>query len=245
MQIKKITIGLLLFGNPLFFSYLAYVKKNNINNIIFPIGKKIQYTIKSNSNIVYHLLPTIIYDKNHNIRTLNDPLIKDLFRFFSEQIKLFCIDPNYNNGVKIEYINQTDIINKDDRVVSLINGKPPKQDQLRVLIDIFDQLYDHNPRTDIVITFYIKSMNKAFYIEQVTTFMQYKYDNNYIYFFNNHVGHFKYNILTGEIAFNLMKSFQNRLLNQFNLNYPHIDSNINIYVLVLQPNLNFNSIIGN
>jgi hypothetical protein len=144
-------------------------------------------------------------------------------------------------GVQIQYVDAEPLMNPDRRVATLVNGVGPRQDQIRPLIDIVDQLFDHSPQADVTLTFYIKS-GLMFYIEQFITRMIYDYDGKYLYFWNDTVGKIKYRILYGNIEFKLDPNFRKKIVEQFLLNYPNSNS-VEIYILAIQPNVNFASIL--
>lgn len=253
MQIRKITIGIKLFGNDIYFKYLAYVRYGQDTNTFIPIGREIQYTIDGKEYNAFLPLPIIIYHTDHNAEIMEDKKFDELLRHFSREMERLDMNQYKDEGIKMEYINQEKIIDKDPRVVTLIRGRPPQQDQIRVLIDISDQLGEQNPNADVKITFYITGQyqdyvtidKKPFYIKQITTQMQYKYYDHYVLFFNKTIGFFRYDIITGQFDVHIYDDFQQQLLNEFVLNYPNAINQIEIYTMVLEPQLNFRSLLYN
>jgi len=270
MHIKRITVGINLFGNPIHFKYLAYVRQGLMTNTFYPIGREIRYYIHTDHFTTYHELPIIIYHRDHNLEIFEETKFKQLLEHFSRQLIALGMKEYMDQGTQINYIDQEPIVNWDPRTTALVRGKTPKQDVIRALIDISDQLFDHNPRSDVKLIFYLKGKYKnyilkdtptgqkprgiapagveltgPFYIEQTVTFMQYKYDEKDLIFFNNTVGYFKYNITTGKITTVLIDSFKDALIEKFMLNYPDAKPEVEIYTMVIEPNLNYRSIIFN
>uniref|UniRef100_A0A6C0LTI9 Uncharacterized protein n=1 Tax=viral metagenome TaxID=1070528 RepID=A0A6C0LTI9_9ZZZZ len=252
-KIQKITIGIVLFGKSIRFTYLSYVRTTELVNTFIPIGQEIKYIIDSVFYQTYQPLPMIVYHKNHRIEIMEEEKFDIILRFFYRKMKDLDMKLYLSNGVIIEYINQDDIINWDSRITTLVRGKVPKQNHIRALIDISDQLFDHNPRINIKITFYTKGRydpnylikENPFYIEQINTFMEYKYDESDLIFFNNVVGFFGYNIITGEVKSKLTDELEDYLIKSFRKNFPHSVGLIEIFVMVLQIDANYRSIIYN
>jgi len=249
LTIKKINMGIVLFGNRFYFKYLAQVKEDSLTNTFIPIGREIKYVINSMQYVTYQNIPIIIYHKYHKIEIMEEKKMTDLMIFFYRKMEQLQIKQYKEDGIKIEYIEENAVINWDPRIITLVRGKTPKQDHVRALIDISDQLFDHNPRADVQIIFYIKGHDiinaNLFYIQQIDTFMEFKYDEKDLYFFNNVVGYFKYNMITGNIRFVLVDTFTQDLFKKFMLNYPNAKPMIEIYVMAIQPDVNYRSIIYN
>src|ERR1700733_4492261 len=221
-KIQKITIGIVLFGKSIRFTYLSYVRTTELVNTFIPIGQEIKYIIDSVFYQPYQPLPMIVYHKNHRIEIMEEEKFDIILRFFYRKMKDLDMKLYLSNGVIIEYINQDDIINWD-------------------------------PRINIKITFYTKGRydpnylikENPFYIEQINTFMEYKYDESDLIFFNNVVGFFGYNIITGEVKSKLTDELEDYLIKSFRKNFPHSVGLIEIFVMVLQIDANYRSIIYN
>jgi hypothetical protein len=279
MQIQKITIGITLYGVTIYFKYLAYVRKGYAyvkytvygealgTNTFLPIGKQVKYIINSTPYITYQEIPMIVYHQYHNVEILEEKKMAVLLRVFERKMDDLGIKMYKEDGVTINYVKQEPIIDWDPKTTILVRDKTPKQDHVRALIDVSDQLKDHNPRSDVTITFYLRGKyqdgvslginptgfrgdyqthENPFYIEQINTFMEYKYDENSLIFFNDTVGYFEYDIITGGIKSVLHQGFVNELDRQFMLNYPNAKpGELDIYVMVLEPDINYRSIIYN
>src|ERR1700733_11830454 len=187
-KIQKITIGIVLFGKSIRFTYLSYVRTTELVNTFIPIGQEIKYIIDSVFYQTYQPLPMIVYHKNHRIEIMEEEKFDIILRFFNIKITFYTkgrYDPNY--------------------------------------------LIKENP----------------FYIEQINTFMEYKYDESDLIFFNNVVGFFGYNIITGEVKSKLTDELEDYLIKSFRKNFPHSVGLIEIFVMVLQIDANYRSIIYN
>ena len=179
MHIRQITISLILYGQPMTISFLARVRKNQLVNVFYPIGREIKYTIgdetyethlKSNyisndatSNVIkrersifYTPLSIIIWHTNHNIEIFEEQKFVVLLKYLLDRCYELGIKTYQSKGIQILQIDQKPLINTDPRITTLENGIPPKQSRLRALIDITDQISDSNPRADINIVFYTK-----------------------------------------------------------------------------------------
>lgn len=249
MKIKKVTVGIQLYSIPITYTFLAYVETTSEKKTYFPIGRQVIYVIGSETYITYADLPILVYRQHQNIEVLDDQKFNNLMMLIVEQMnkQLSIINfPTYkSDGVQIQYVYQEPIIHPDSRISTLVYGMVAKQDQIRPLIDITDQLFNHNPTSHVTITFYTKS-GSMFYIAQFITKMEYAYDNKYLYFFNKDVGYIKYRIINGDIEFELNPIFRKKIIDQFKLNYPNANlSDVKLYILALQPNVNNASILYN
>lgn len=247
MKIRKVTLGMMLFGNAIYFKYIAYVQEEKNKVIFIPLGRKINYMINSISYSTYQILPVIVYHSFENLEIRDENVFKDLLKYFELQLRILGFKIYQQDGIRIEYINQESLIGWNGTSIPLINGETPKQDHLRALIDVSDQLGRYYPRATTKITFLIKNKNKEipFYIEQKTVYFKFKYINNFIIFFNNNTGFFKYNIITGEISGTLTDDLKKYLKKLWKLNYPNLTSAISISILSLEVDINFRSIIYN
>jgi hypothetical protein len=255
MQLKKITIGIILYGYHLYIKYLAFVKEKNSVNTFYPLGKELYYFIDHNFEVTYQSIPVIMYHSNHNIEIFEELKLDIIFNFLTDKLVKSGKKLYHDDGISIQYVSQEPVISQDDRIVSLIKKKPPKQDSIRILIDISDQLYDHNPRVDIQLSFYLegrytngvaKKIKFPFFIQQTKTFMQFKYDEKNIYFFNQEIGGIKYDIKTGDFVFNLKDQFRLSLIDKFLLNYNDVNKkSIKISLMAMEINANYRSLIYN
>lgn len=260
MKLRKVTIGIQLYSIPITYTFLSYVETKSASistndvTVYTPIGRQVIYVIGSQTYITYTELPILVYKPYQNIEVLDDLKFNNLMLLISDQMtkQLSKISfPIYvSDGVQIQYVNQEPIVDPDARL-SMLKYGISRQDQIRPLIDVIDQLFDHNPTSNVTITFYIKNSQNMFYIEQFIAKMEYAIDNErlsdirYLYFFNKDVAYIKYQIINGDIQFELNPSFRKKIIEQFRLNYPDANSDIKIWILVLQPNVNNASILYN
>jgi hypothetical protein len=289
MKIRKVNVGIQLYGVPITYTFLSYVEVESDMTKYFPIGRQVLYVVGSSTYVAYTDLSAIVYRPYQNIEvedelkfnhlmeiianTMANPnsttTNSDSATFVGSMGKFGTVGPfratgqwgsmapnttlTYlpprlpvpifkNAGVQIQYVNSEPLTNPDRRVATLVYGIGARQPQIRPLIDIVDQLFDHQPQADVTITFYVKS-GSNFYIEQFITRMVYDYDVKYLYFYNNSVGHIKYHIIYGDIEFELNPNFRKKIVDQFMLNYPTASDPIEIYILVIQPSVNFASIL--
>lgn len=259
MDTNKITIGIKLYGTKLYFKYLANVAVSQNVNIFYPIGREIKYVIYSTKSngieyLAYADLPTIKYE-DHKIEILDGVKLDSILREFYHHLKKLGIKTYKDEGVEIEYINRQSILDEDPRLVTLIRDKIPKQDQIRPLIDTSDQLFDHFPKANSRISFYLRQnknsgVNKLgcapmSYIEQVDTVLGYKYDTDNIMFFDESIGLINYNLLNGNIQTKLDKDLIEKLAAKFKLNFPNSHGTMNISVMAIQLEVNYGSILFN
>ena len=252
MKVNRITIGLILNGYYVYFKYNAFVRSNALTNTFVPLGKEIRYYIDNKSYVTYLTIPIISYHSNHNIEIFNDKT----FDLIMKEIQTKLIDLGEklypDQASAIQYVLQEPVIIQDDRIVTLIKNKPPKQDAMRALIDISDQLYDHNPRIDLRVTFYLQGKYDGdskipYNIQQsAVESMQYKFDEKSFYFFNDSIGSIKYDIITGNFIYRLsdecIRDERTRFAKNFDDQSVH---DIKISIVALEINANYRSLIFN
>jgi hypothetical protein len=243
-----------LYGYSIYFKYFAWVRENELVNIFTPIGKEIEYVIDGHTFLMYEAIPIMVYHSNHNIEVMEEQKLDLILNAFFDRLVTMGKKLYRDDGVRILYINQTPIFSSDERIVTLIRDKPPKQSVYRALIDISDQLFDHNPRADVKLVFYLEGKYKQnipgrrppFFMQYLTSFMQFKYDEHNLYFFNKDIGAFKYDIKTGMITSVLTKGTKQLLINKFLFNYtPDVTSDLKMQVMAMEINVNYRSIIYN
>lgn len=115
MQIRKITIGLMLYGNAIYFRYYANTRDTEDTATFIPIGREIIYTINSISYVGYHDLPIIIYHRYHQLEMIDDEKFDRLVRAFTEQMIHAKMELYSEDGVQIEYIDQEALIGVDGK----------------------------------------------------------------------------------------------------------------------------------
>ena len=256
MKIKKVTVGIQLQSIPITYTFLAYVQENrNDTHVVFiPIGRQVIYAIGSNTFIAHTELPVLIHRQYHTV----DVMEKLKFRKMLEQIiiRLQELDTQIYklDGIQIQYVYRESLLDSDPRITTLVANTTPKQNVVRALIDVTDQMLGRNPTAHITITFYIADVEtlhvvpafkRKFYISQIVTKMEYQYDIKYLYFFNKEVGKFKYDMITGKIDFDLTKSFRTYLVDLFKRNYTTVSDNIIISTMALQADVNYGTILYN
>lgn len=253
MKIRKVTIGLQLYSIPVTYTFLAYVQSNktNTNVVAIPIGKQIIYAIMSQSYIAYTDLPIMIYRQYQWVDVKEKEKFLDVLKIIISRLNELKITTYKSSGVQLQYIYWEPLLTSDGRVTTLVAGVTPSQPIFRALIDVVDQLYDHNPKANITLTFYVvdsqtlylPELERKFYINQIVTRMEFTYDGKYLYFFNTEVGKFKYAIVTGEVHFTLTKQFQTYLLDLFKKNYTDLSPDIIISIMAIQANVNYDTIL--
>lgn len=239
---RKITIGITLFGNAIYFRYIAYVKYDYQTITFIPIGREITYMINSVAYTTYHSLPIIIYRPEDTLEFIGKEKLENLFKFLEMQMRRDGTKIYKDDGVRIEYIDQESLIGQDGTTVPLVNGQPPQEQQIRVLMDISDQLGKFYPRADVTLSFYLKGGDN-FIIQQIDSFMQFKYFEDYTVFSNNNIGRFIYSNMYGTFNFFLTKDFENMLSEKFRLNFPDNKSKVKIALMALEAHINFKSIL--
>lgn len=256
MKIQKVTLRLQLYGIPLSMMFLAEVsetKRDDMwstsdNKFIYPIGKRIIYTTGRLTETIYLQIPRISVH-NLQIKVIDVNLFEKIILDISSKlrkdkfIKPYQIDSEY--GVQIQYLFTEPLITPDDKIRTLIHGKTPQQDHIRGILDVIDQLYGYTPRGHVKITFKLtdKSNQYNFYIMQIGTISNYIYDGRFFYFINRDVGKFKYNIITGDIGFELDQVFKIELARQFLLNYHQtLGSDIMINVMAIEADVSMATI---
>jgi hypothetical protein len=252
MHIRNVTISIILYGQNISISFLAKVRRNSLVNVFYPIGKELKYVINGEKYLIYQPLSIIIYHSNHNIEIFEEKKFVDTLKHLLDKCNELQIKTYRDKGIKIESISQYPLINNDPRVTTLENNKVPKQSKIRVLIDITDQVADTNPSADINIVFYTKGKyttnygNKPtpFYIDSISAQMQFNYDGKFVNVYNSDIGYFKYNTKTGRIIHILSDKLKQILYYSFKQNYSDVEK-IEIYILAIEINVNYRSIIFN
>jgi len=259
MKIQKVTVRILLYGIPISYMFLSSIKSNPTTFI--PIGRMVTYSTGHNSYTFYADLPRMqIY--RSQVKILDEDLFRELLEKIAARIPsgekedlnlqgsfvgLSIVTPinpfnlDRKSGVQIQYVDAEPIINSDNgRVRTLVHGQTPRQENIRAMLDVIDQLHGFRPRGSTVITFYSRSQNdpRKFFITQLRTPTEYAYDGVYLYFISKSVGKFKYNLLTGNISFELEDKFKIDLAMQFKLNYPSVpDADIRFNVIAIEPDV--------
>lgn len=278
MHIRQITISIVLYGQPITISFLARVRRNELVNVFYPIGREVKYTIGDDPNgcllnprascmsntatsniikrgdgIFYTPLSIIIWHSDHNIEIFEESKFVTLLKYLLDRCHELHIKTYQAKGIQILYINQKPLINTDPRVTTLENGVSPKQNRLRALIDITDQIADSNPIADVNIVFYTTgtyqvdniAKPKPYYIDSILSTMQFNYDGTHVYVYSEDIGYFKYHIRTGHITHILSDKLKQVLHYSFKNNYPDANDEIKINVLAIEINVNYRSIIFN
>lgn len=278
MHIRQVILSIILYGQPITLSFLARVKKNQLDNVFYPIGREVKYTIgdeptgcmlkprvgcisnDATSNVLhretsifYTPLSIIIWHSNHNIEIFEEPKFVVLLKHLLDRCHQLRIKTYQAKGIQILYVDQKPIINTDPRITTLENSRVPKQNRLRALIDITDQISDSNPHADINIVFYTTGTYqvdnlgkpKPFYIDSIMALMQFKYDGTHITIYSEDIGYFIYHTRSGNIYHILSDKLKQVLNYSFKHNYPDANEGIKINVLAIEINVNYRSIIFN
>jgi hypothetical protein len=255
MQLRKVTIGLQLNAIPVTYTFLAYVQSNRTEtNVVFiPIGKQFIYAINSNSYIAHSDLSIVVYRQYQWIDVIEKEKFMKMLEIISKKLSESNILAYPSDGIQMQYIYWEPLLSPDNRVSTMVADVTPSQPVVRALIDVVDQLYDHYPKANIAITFFVadsstlklSELKRKFYVFQIMTRMEYTYDGKYLYFFNDDVGRFKYAMITGRIDFDLKPQFDKYLTDLFILNYDNLSANLVVKVIAIQANVNYDSILFN
>jgi hypothetical protein len=209
---------------------------------VTPIGMRVVYFTGHHKGIIYSELPRMQIH-NLEIKILDGNIFKDFLIKLGDQLPTIKSIHPYNlnkaSGVQLQYVDIEPVI--DNKVNALVHGETPKQDHIRPILDVIDQLHRFTPRGHLMITFYVSSGKDNFYLIQIGTQAEYIYADNIdekcFYFISKSVGKFRYDFLTGNISFDLEAPFKLELVNQFKLNYPKTSSDVFINVITLQPDV--------
>ena len=246
MRIKIVTLRIQLFGIPFSCAYLAYVGGSDAHTSINPIGRRVVVS-DGHSVLTIHTSIPPIETSYLKVRVLDGPKFKtflsDLFDSYSKTHPNLGVNYDHAAGLQIQYVMHNPLVDPNNSSQVLVHGQTPKQQNIRAILDVIDQLQGYTPRGENTLTFYVNSLSdpqNTFYVSQVTSEMSYVYDGSYLYFMSDEIGRFKYDLLTGNISFELKEPFKKKLVADFRLNYPGaLESDIVINTVSLMPDARF------
>jgi len=251
MEYKNVTIGLQIYGVFVRMMYLV----SEVNNVLeslgvssrrltprispqwVPNGRKITYTIENTEYIIYSDIPIIVHNQT-SIKIMDEPLYNKILANIISQIRKNGLTLYKDNGILIEYIDDTPLINYDKRINILIADQTPRQDSVRMLLDMSDQVVDPIVKTKLIF-----QMNDL--VDQINVDMKFTYEDKYhrILFYHDEIGFIYYYIITGHMIANLMPIFTLYLQNEYLKNYPNTHSEIDIYLMAMQLDINYLSVM--
>lgn len=247
MKIKIITLRIQLYGIPFSCAYLAYVSDSDDSaQSIIPIGRRVVVSDGHRTLTVYTDISPIV-TQYLKVRVMDDKkfrtFLTDLFNAYKQQQQNLGVNYDKSGGVQIQYVMQNPLIDPNNSNHLLVHGQTPQQQNIRPILDVLDQLEGYSPRGTNMMTFYLNSATdpqNIFYVSQYSAEMSYQYDGKYFYFMNESVGKFKYDLLTGNISFELNENFKQKMAADFKLNYPGTaDSDILFNTVSLMPDTRF------
>ena len=251
MQIKNITVSVVFYGNQTYLSYVGIVSDGPLVDVIIPMGSEATLFVNNNKYFVTMDIPSIIYYRNGDIEIIDkfayDNVMLTILRIVNDNnMPIFEID-----GIKIPLIKKNDILSHRIDTSILIRDRPPKQDVVRVFVDVSDQLLNGYPNIDTKITFIVrgiypqKDKNEMSHVVQISLPLLMKYDTNNIYFNSDICGAIGYDMITGKFSTALSEKLKKYLADRFKSNYPDTLATIYIYLIAIDAKLNYRSIIYN